>query len=225
MFKSFSDAVASGDLSAIVTSTVGQIIIWAIALVLTGLVFFVASKKKNNGTVALAYSGLAIALGTVLSVFTVFKLGQGGSATLFSMLAIVSIGYFYGLGQGLLCGFAFGLIQLAIGPYVVHPVQLLLDYPVAFAMLGLSGLFANKKFGLPIGYAVGVFGRYLMHTISGVVFFAEYAGDSNVLWYSASYNFTYIGFEGIITLVLLFIPQVAMLFTYIKKNALKSTTA
>ena len=69
------------------------------------------------------------------------------------------IGYFFGPVQGILCGIAYGMLQLAIGPYVVHPAQLLLDYPIAFGMLGLSGFFHKRSDGLIPGYIVGVFGR------------------------------------------------------------------
>ncbi|MDA3847504.1 MAG: energy-coupled thiamine transporter ThiT [Vallitaleaceae bacterium] len=223
MFQEFSDAISKGDISVVVTSTLGQVITWVVAIALLGIIFFMTARKNRaaNGVRALTYSGVAIAIGTILSLITIYSFPQGGSVTALSMLAITTIGYIYGLRYGVICGFAYGLIQLIIQPYVVHPVQLLLDYPIAFGVLGLSGLFSSMKYGLQVGYLVAIIARLLVHTISGVVFFAEYAGSQNVVWYSLIYNGTYIGTEGVITLVLLATPF-ALLFKYIKKNALKS---
>jgi len=223
MFQEFSDAINQGDISAVVTSTIGQIITWVVAIGLLGVIFFMTARKDKtaNGVRALTYSGVSIAIGTVLSLITVYSFPQGGSVTALSMLAITTIGYIYGLRYGVITGLAYGLIQLIIQPYVIHPVQLLLDYPVAFGMLGLSGLFSNTKYGLQVGYTVGILARLIIHTISGVVFFSAYAGSKNVLWYSFAYNGTYIGTEGLITLILLATPF-ALLFKHLKQNALKA---
>lgn len=224
MFEEFNDLLAAGDLGDIVTSTVGQIIVWVVVAVFLFGIFLVTRSKEKNSTTALTYSGLAIALGTVLSMIKLFEMPQGGSSTAFSMLAITSIGYFYGLRQGVLCGVAYGFLQLIIDPQVYYIPQLFLDYPIAFAMLGLSGLFAKKKsyIALPIGYAISVIARYFIHVLSGVVFFSEYA-EGNPIWYSVTYNFPYIGVEGLITLGVLLLPPVVKLFSYLKTNALKTS--
>ncbi len=83
----------------------------------------------------------------VLSQIKLFSLPQGGSITPFSMLFIILIGYFFGVKTGVLTGIVYGLLQLAFGGWVMHPMQLLLDYPLAFGALGLSGLFAIKSMG------------------------------------------------------------------------------
>jgi thiamine transporter ThiT len=75
------------------------------------------------------------------------------------MLFIVLIGWFYGLGSGLACAIAYGLLQLLIDPYILSLPQLLTDYILAFGALGLSGIFADKKHGLVKGYITGVLGR------------------------------------------------------------------
>ena len=64
---------------------------------------------------------------------------QGGSVTLLSLLPIAVITYLYGTKRGVTAGVALGLVNLIFGPYVIHPVQLLLDYPIAFGALGLGG--------------------------------------------------------------------------------------
>ncbi len=161
----------------------------------------------------LVFSAAAIALATVISVVIKLpSLPNGGSVTLFSMLVISLIGYWYGPATGLVAAFAYGILQFITGPYIVHPMQVLLDYPLAFGALGLSGFFHNKKYGLITGYAVGVFGRFMVHNISGYIFYTTYVdslqGNAAAVWASTVYNMTYIVPEFILTLILLFIPAV-----------------
>ena len=77
----------------------------------------------------LAFCAMAIALGTVLSNLKIYEFPFGGSITLLSMLIICLPGYWFGLEAGLITGAAYGVLQLIIDPYVIHPVQLLVDYP------------------------------------------------------------------------------------------------
>ena len=136
------------------------------------------------------------------------------------MLFITIIGYFYGAKTGLITGAAYGVLQLITGPYIYAPLQVLLDYPLAFGALGLSGFFCRRKHGLVIGYIVGVIGRYICHVISGYVFFAEYAPEGmNPMIYTLGYNLTYILPEMIVTAVLLCIPVVAKAIGQVKKQA------
>ena len=106
-------------------------------------------------------------------------------------------------------GVAYGALQLLIDPYVIFPVQLVVDYFLAFGALGLSGLFTNAKQGLLKGYLTGVLGRYVFVVISGWIFFSEYAWEGwPVLPYSLVYNGIYIFAEAAVTLVVLSIPAV-----------------
>lgn len=157
----------------------------------------------------LAYSAMAIALGTVLSNLKLLDFPWGGSVTLFSMLVISLPGYWFGLGTGLLTGAAYGVLQLVIDPYVLHPAQLLVDYLLAFGALGLSGLFTNSKSGLIKGYLAGTLGRYVFTVFSGWIFFGSYAWECwHALPYSLVYNGIYIFAEAAITLGVLAIPAV-----------------
>ena len=61
------------------------------------------------------------------------------------MLIICLPGYLFGLGAGLVTGVAYGILQLLVDPYVLFPMQLVLDYLLAFGSLGLSGIFASSK--------------------------------------------------------------------------------
>ena len=160
-----------------------------------------------------------MALAIVTSMLKIFELPFGGSITLFSMLFIVLIGYWYGPKAGLMTGFAYGLLQFVLDPIFYSIPQMFVDYPLAFGALGLSGFFSNKKYGLWIGYVVGIFGRFVFSYLSGLLFFAAYAEGSGMSApvYSLCYNGSYIGAEGIITLIVISIPPVTNGLKYIKK--------
>lgn len=170
----------------------------------------------------LVFSAMAIALATVISV--VLKLPSlpfGGSVTLFSMLVVCLPGYWYGLRYGLLTALAYGTLQLLFDPYIIHPLQMLLDYPLAYAALGLSGVFANSKNGLIKGYLLGVTGRFIMHMISGLIYFTTYVpdlkGNIAAIWGSTVYNMSYIVPELVLTVILLLLPPVASLMKRLKE--------
>lgn len=172
-----------------------------------------ASEKNSTKKTAvrqLTFSAMAMALAMLLSNVKLLDLFAGGSATLCSMFFITLIGYFYGTGAGLLTGLAYGLLQFVINPVFYTLPQLLIDYPLAFGTLGLSGLFRKKKWGLQIGYVVGIIGRLFFSWLSGILFFASYAESYQMLpaLYSFYYNGAYIGVEGMITLIIISLPPV-----------------
>ena len=167
------------------------------------------SKNVTANVKKLAFCAMALALGTLLSNLKLFSFPWGGSVTLLSMLVLCLPGYFYGLGAGIITGVAYGALQLLVDPYVLFPLQLVVDYFLAFGALGLSGLFANAKGGLIKGYLTGVLGRYVFAVISGWIFFGMYAWEGwPALPYSLVYNGIYIFAEAGITLVILAVPAV-----------------
>ena len=187
-----------------------------VALLLVGVVVFAVSKDKKRWTARMLANGaLCIALSTVLSFITLYKMPQGGSITLASMLPMFLFAYAYGVGPGMLVGAAYGFVQfLQGGLYFVHPVELLLDYPLAFAMLGLAGL--SNRVLRPVGHdpgiILGTFGRFVCAFLSGLIFFGMYAPEGqNVVIYSMVYNGLYLVPEAIICIVLAMIPQIRQL--------------
>ena len=179
------------------------------------------SKKSRLTAKQLAFCAMSIALGTVLSNLKLFDLPYGGSITLLSMFVVCLPGYFFGLGAGLMTGVAYGVLQLLIDPYVLYPTQFVVDYLLAFGALGLSGIFANSKFGLIKGYIAGVLGRYVFSVISGWIFFGAYAWEGWApLPYSLAYNGSYIFSEAAITLIILSVPAVRSGMARIKAMAL-----
>ena len=181
-------------------------------------------RKNPFAIKQIVFSGAAIALATVIAtVIKLPSLPNGGSVTLFSMLIVCLIGYWYGIKTGIIAAFAYGILQFITGPYVVHPVQVLLDYPLAFAALGLSGLFSNSRNGLLKGYFAGVAGRFLFHEISGLIFYTTYLGgfgdNLTAIWASTVYNLSYILPEAILTCILLLIPAVSSAMKRLKALA------
>ena len=193
-------------------STTGKVAVAAVIIILL-LLISMGGKEKKTDIRALTVSALMIALAIVLGMIKLFSMPQGGSVTLFSILPIVVCGYLLGTRRGIMAGFCVGLLNLIFGPYVIHPVQLLLDYPIAFGALGLSGIARNSNNGLTKGYIIGIIGRYICAVLSGIIFFGEYAPENfNAVTWSLWYNFTYLAVEGAITLVVINIPAVKNMF-------------
>lgn len=201
-------------------TTAGCVITAVVVFVLLIVISALANKDKKVSAKQLAFAAVALALATVCSNIKLFRLPMGGSITLFSMLFVTLIGYWYGSAVGLMAAVAYGLLQMIFGAYVVSLPQLLLDYPLAFGALGLSGFFSEKKNGLIIGYLVGITGRFLFSVLSGVVFFGMYAPETmSPLVYSAAYNGSVMYGEGILTIILLMIPAVKSAMATVKAQA------
>jgi len=143
-------------------------------------------------TRVLTEAALAIALAFVLGLIKVFQMPFGGSISL-EMIPLILLALRQGPVVGVVTGAAYGLLNLAVGPVVVHPVQVLFDYPLAFGALGLAGFFRPTVRGAVIGATVAVLARFVCHFVSGVVFFASYAPEGwNPYVYSGAYNAAYL---------------------------------
>ena len=182
-------------------------ILYALAFTLVAVVIILAlvvgkNNKSPFDSKTISMAGVCISLAFVLS-YVKFEAAwiQGGSITLVSFLPICLFSYVYGMKKGLIVGFIYGLLQAIQDPFIVHPAQFLLDYPIAFSMITLSGLLTdlNVLSSMPrVKFAIGALltgtFRYIAHTISGVFAFGAYAADSGAssfLTYSAVYN-TYV---------------------------------
>ena len=173
-------------------------------------------KKKKKGFSArqIVFCAAALALGFATSYIKVFSMPFGGSVTLCSMLFVVLIGYWYGPEVGLMSGFAYGFLEFAQdgGSYILSPMQACMDYIFAFAALGLSGFFYQKKNGLIKGYILAILVRGLFHTIGGYLYWMDYMPDnfpkSLAAIYPIVYNYSYILAEAVITLIMISLPPV-----------------
>lgn len=206
-----------------VPTTAGLTILILLILAAVLLSVWIFGKNKKFSAKQLAFTALALALASVTSFIKIFRMPMGGSITLFSMLFMALVGYWYGLGPGLTAAFAYGILQMVMNPYILSVPQMLVDYFFAFTALGLSGIFTNaKKYGLIKGYLCAFLGRYVFSVISGWIFFGSYAGDygfSSAFVYSLVYNIAYIGGEALLTVIILCIKPVSNALQHVKRIA------
>lgn len=196
--------------------------------------------NTNTKTRRLVETALLLAIATLLSLFKPFELPFGGGITLLSMLPIVLIAYRYGTKWGLFSAFVGALLQMLVGLKTVTAFFMpgdsqmivwqailvcLIDYIIAYTMLGFGGIFRNKiknrSVALCLGSIVALALRYLAHIVSGAIFFGSWAewfftqdgfklgakvlekfsGTSLSIVYSVIYNGTYMIPEIILTAI------------------------
>ena len=174
----------------------------------------VVTQSQNKGgkrrlyTRMLCEGAIMVALALVLNQLKIFRLPNGGSITL-EMLPIFFYAVRWGVGPGLLAGFAFGLLQMFIDGAVAWGWQsLLLDYLVAFTPLGLAGLFKGKQWGIFAGTVLGSAVRFIVHFISGITIYAIVAPTelfnmtfTSPWMYSLAYNGSYMAIDMALCLV------------------------
>jgi thiamine transporter len=183
------------------------------------------ANPAHWSTVAIAEMAIAVALAAALGLVKLFVMPQGGSVSL-EMLPILFIAVRRGLVPGLTVGVVYGFVQLLLpGAFLVQPVQVLLDYPLAFGALGLAALVPVPTSpvrlvwreirpsparvmpfaaGLAGAVMVGVAARFVCHFLSGIIFFSSYAPAGQAVWvYSLTYNLLYLLPEALLTFVLL----------------------
>lgn len=212
-------------------TTAGYVLSIAAILIALLVVIFLCRKNSASAkmtTMQLVTCAAALALAFVTSYIRVFKLPFGGSVTLFSMLFIVLIGYWYGTKIGILTGLAFGVLQFLQEPYVLSLFQVCCDYLFAFAALGLSGVFSKaKKHPLIKGYILAVFARGAFHALGGYLYWMGYMPDnfprSLTAVYPIVYNYSYLLAEGAITIIVLSIPAVSKALNQIKNTTVITT--
>ncbi len=180
-------------------------------------------ETKRNLTKKLTESAIMIAFATVLSVLKLFEMPYGGSVTVASMLPILIIAYRHGIGMGLGAGFVFAAVQQLLGLNNLSYVTgwqsvlavMLLDYIIAFTVIGLGGIFKgkiNKKTGsrdkiqsfeLALGMLFVCILRYLCHTVAGATVWAGLSIPTEAaLIYSLGYNATYMIPETVVNVML-----------------------
>ena len=168
--------------------------------------------NKQQKMLRLVESGLMLAMATVLSMVKVLDLPYGGSITAFSALPILLVAYRHGVWQGLLTAFAHALIQLMLGANTLSYATsataavaiVVLDYLLAFTVLGLGGIFRRKCESQGVALVLGALLtgvlRYALHVIAGCTVWAGLSIPTEAaLVYSLAYNATYMIPETIVT--------------------------
>ena len=205
---------------------------YAIAII-AGIVLFLAaiyfagkhSEKQKLTTRQLVFCAVAMALAFVTSYLKIFTLPWGGSVTLCSMLFIVLVANWYGVGTGITVGLAYGILQFIQEPYVLSFFQVCCDYILAFAALGVAGFFAKQNHGLLKGYIAAVIARGTFHALGGYLYWMRYMPEnfpkSLTAVYPIVYNYSYLVAEAIITVIVISIPAVAKALVQVKKAAIQ----
>lgn len=205
-------------------STSSLIVVGVLLLAMVAGLFLSARRVKWNAAM-IAKAAVCVAVAYLLSLIKIFRMPMGGTVTLVSMLPLILFTAAFGPLEGLLIGCVFGLLQLMIDPYVIHPIQLLVDYPMAYAALALGAVAkwipVNDRAKLPLSVLLAYFGRYVMAVLSGVVFFAEYAGEQNALAYSLAYNISYLGPEALVCMIVCLIPGMSRLPKLLRQNSIR----
>lgn len=152
------------------------------------------SKKTQN----LVLGGILVALGTVLSFITLFHLPYGGSITLCSMLPVMLFAYRCGAKWGLGAGFVYSVLQLLFGLSDLRGISagmvvgsVLLDYLLAFTVLGLAGMFRGKikhnAAAMTLGALVCGLLRYLCSFLSGWLLWASFSETADMQAFIADF--------------------------------------
>jgi len=196
--------------------TKGWIMFAAAAVIVAGTIVFLATRKfgsesaslqKVSPTLILVHGALCIALSFVLSYIKLFSMPMGGSVTLASMLPLMVYSNRHGAKWGILAGIVYGFLQYIQGGWFVHWVQLLIDYPVAFGLIGLAGLVRGDR-NLVISAILGGVGRFIAVFITGWIFWydATAANGLSPVVYSLVYNAYYMVPEIAICVVISLLP-------------------
>lgn len=214
-------------------TTAGYVVSVAAVIILIAIVAIILNKTNKTvklTTQQLVICAVALALAYVTSYIKIFKLPFGGSVTLFSMLFIVLVGYWYGPKVGILTGLVYGIFQFLQEPYVLSFFQVCCDYILAFGAMGIAGFFSkSKKHGLQKAYIAAIIARGAFHALGGYLYWMDYMPEnfpqSLAALYPIIYNYSYILMEGVLTLIVISIPAVSKALDQIKKTSGALTTA
>ena len=181
-------------------STTGLVVSMVIGILILGVAFFFGKKATFSDTRSIVYGAIAIAMSFALSYARFIHLPQGGSVTFASLLPLMIDCCMFGTRRGIVVCLIYGCLQALQDTYIIHPVQFLLDYPLAFGMIGVSGFFCertplkkNKLIAFIVGAVIAVVLRYACHICSGVFAFADYA-DLETYDTAIAYSFAYNSF-------------------------------
>lgn len=181
-----------------VRNTVGLIVSAVVCILILVACWFLGDKRKLNDTRSIVYGAVAMALSFALSYAKIFSLPQGGSITFASLLPLMIYCCMFGTRRGLIVCTLYGFLQALQDTWLLHPLQVLLDYPLAFGFIGVSGIFMEKGvfkdkkiLAFLLGGVVAVLLRYICHVFSGAFVFAsltDYPTMGAAFAYSLGYN-------------------------------------
>ena len=172
-------------------------------------------ENRNQKTSRLVFSAIMIAIGTVLSMLKI-DFVMGGGLTICAMLPLVMVSFRYGTKWGVFTAFVYSILQCLLGLDNVQYATsvgmaiaiILLDYIVAYTVIGFSGIFKDKaknfKSALILGISITFFARFLCHFATGwMIWDALWPNEFGMAapLYSLCYNGSYMLAEAIISSV------------------------
>jgi len=174
-------------------------------------------SERNNKIRMIAECAIMIALGTILAQIKIYRMPSGGSVTAGSMVPFLLIAYRCGTKWGLMAGFVNALLQMLLGgiyPPVApgalgYVAEVLLDYILAYMVLGLAGIFAkpfkkNKTLGIGLSALICCLLRFICAFVSGFVVWADVMQDGfAAVTYSLGYNAAYMLPESVVTIIII----------------------
>jgi thiamine transporter len=171
----------------------------------------------HHATMILVEGGISIALASILSLVRIYRMPQGGEVSLV-MIPLVLYALLRGPVPGFLAGLSFGLLHFLQTSYAIHPLQVLLDYPLAYAAAGIAG-FASGRLNSTAAVVLSILGafagRFIFHVLSGCLFIGFYLKNvpGKPFLYSAIYNGAYLVPDAIlcIVVVMMVAPRVKKL--------------
>lgn len=166
----------------------------------------------------LTETAIMSALAIVFNYLVLFQMPQGGSVSL-TFVPIILLSLKYGLLTGSISGLITGVISLVFGGYFLNPIQVLFDYILAFALIGLAGIFSaqfkkalkqkqSKKAGFSVimGGLVGGIFSLISHFLAGIFFYQSFAPEGQPVWlYSLVYNSSYVIPDTILAIIIVLI--------------------
>ncbi|RCK80763.1 MAG: Substrate-specific component ThiT of thiamine ECF transporter [Candidatus Ozemobacter sibiricus] len=154
----------------------------------------------------LAESGMMLAVSLALAQVKLFQLPSGGSVSL-GFWPVMILAARRGWRVGVTTGALLGVLSAVLKPFVVHPVQCVLDYPLAFASLGLAGVWVwATPTRAAVASLVANLARLACHVVAGAVFFTG-GNPAAVTWMGAlgvglGYNLLHVGPEALLGVIL-----------------------
>lgn len=220
------------------TETIKWLSIVAVIVLLGVIALISFARHKTVDAKQVAFAGICVAMSFTLAVIKVSPVQYGGSITLASFVPILIYAYVYGLADGLLVGLIHGLLNFIEDPYILTPATFLFDYLLAFASVGVMGLFGKMKrkergcLPLVLG-CVAVFTlRFIFHLCSGAIFFAQDAiwvefpawATKNAFIYSFIYQCVYVPADALIATAVLIVLCKTGVFDRLTKQMRAKTT-
>ena len=164
----FFNSLVEENFTDLVTYT--SIALIVILLIAVGIML----ARKKLATQDIAYAGVAVSISFVLSFIKVTPVQYGGSITLASFAPLLIYAYYFGFAKALVCGLIYGLLQFIQDPYILTPATFTLDYLLAFASISVMGLFSKLSLNaktVTLGTTLSILCRFIMHFISGILYF------------------------------------------------------